>query len=113
MLLCPGGQIGSAVAMGGLSNNDASPAGSAAANVITFADGATLSYDPESHALTFTLPTDGTFAITATGGITIDGDVTLTGRLTASDDVIASGKSLKNHTHGGVQSGSSQTGAPS
>lgn len=44
--------------------------------------------------------------------IKLVGDVELTGKLTASDDVIADGKSLKTHKHGGVQTGSGQTGAP-
>lgn len=113
VLLCPGGQLGLAVALRGLANADNSPAGTTLTELITFADGAVLSYDPEGHALAFALPTDATLAITASGGITIEGDITLTGSLTASDDVVASGKSLKTHTHGGVQVGSSETGAPS
>jgi phage baseplate assembly protein gpV len=51
-------------------------------------------------------------AIEATGGITIRGDVAIEGKLTASDDVIADGKSLKNHTHGGVQAGAAHTQRP-
>jgi len=46
------------------------------------------------------------------GGIEIKGDITLTGKMTASDDVTASGISLMHHTHGGVQSGSGNTGQP-
>lgn len=113
ILLCPGGAIGNAVAMGGLSNNDAPPAGATTTAIITFADGAALSYDPAAHALTFTLPGGGTVAITAPGGVTIEGDVSITGTLTASEDVLGGGKSLKTHTHGGVSAGSSLTGAPS
>lgn len=40
------------------------------------------------------------------------GDVELTGKLTASGDVIADGKSLKTHKHGGVGTGSGETGVP-
>lgn len=40
------------------------------------------------------------------------GDVTVAGTLTATVDVIGGGKSLKNHVHSGVDSGSSNTGAP-
>ncbi len=112
VLLCCGGMIGNAVALRGLSNTDNPPASTTRTEMIKFADGAVLSYNPEGHALAFTLPAGATLAIAATGGISIAGDVTLTGRLTASDDVIGAGKSLKNHTHGGVQSGSSQTGTP-
>lgn len=113
VLLCPGGMIGSAVALRGLANNDYPPAGNSLIEGVIYADGAVLSYDPEEHILSISLPTHGAIEIAAPGDITINGNVAITGRLTASDDVIASGKSLKNHTHGGVQSGSSQTGAPS
>lgn len=123
ILLCAGGQIGNAVALRGLSNTDHPPAGTTLTELVAFADGAVLSYDAGSHALAFDLP-GGTLTINAPGGVEITGpveitgaveitgDITLTGKLTASDDVIASGKSLKNHTHGGVQGGSSQTSPP-
>ena len=113
VLLCPGGQLGIAVALRGLSNADNPPAGNSLVEGVLYADGTMLSYDPEEHILTVFMAHPGEIDISAPGGITINGDVTVTGRLTASDDVIASGKSLKNHTHGGVQAGSSQTGAPS
>ena len=112
VLLCPGGMIGNAVALRGLSNTENPPANATRTEMVKFTDGAVLSYNPEGHALAFTLPGGATLAIAATGGIMINGDITLTGRLTASDDVIASGKSLKTHTHSGVQAGSSQTGTP-
>lgn len=59
---------------------------------------------------------EGEFAVT--GPVTIDGDTTSTGDLTAdgtltgTTDVVGGGKHLKTHTHGGVQSGGSQTLAP-
>lgn len=40
------------------------------------------------------------------------GDVTVGGTLTAATDVMGGGKSLKTHTHGGVQPGVGNTGAP-
>lgn len=43
---------------------------------------------------------------------TVNGDVTVNGTVTATTDVIGGGKSLKNHKHGGVQSGGSQTTPP-
>ena len=113
VLLCPGGMIGSAVALRGLVNAGNPAAGDTLTEMIVFGDNAVASYDPSAHALLIELPGSGAVTITAPGGISIEGDMVITGRLTASDDVIASGKSLKNHTHGGVQSGSSQTGAPS
>lgn len=40
------------------------------------------------------------------------GTMNINGTLTVTGDVIASGVSLVNHTHGGVQSGGANTGAP-
>jgi hypothetical protein len=51
-------------------------------------------------------PTSGEVFITAPGGITVVGNVTVTG------DVIANGVSLETHTHGGVEPGAGNTGAP-
>lgn len=61
--------------------------------------------------------------ITLNGAVTINGPLnqgtgsagggaTLLGPLAVSNDVTAGGKSLKTHTHGGVQPGSGNTGAP-
>jgi len=44
--------------------------------------------------------------------ITLDGDVHITGETTADGDVTAEGISLHDHVHGGVQSGTSDTGPP-
>jgi len=41
------------------------------------------------------------------------GAVNITGLVTVSDDVVASGISLKSHVHGGVESGGSNTSTPS
>ena len=54
---------------------------------------------------------DGTITSNATAWNHV-GNVNITGTLTASVDVIGGGKSLKNHTHGGVQAGSGSTGVP-
>ena len=40
--------------------------------------------------------------LTATNGITINGDITLNGKMTATGDIIGNGHSLSNHTHTGV-----------
>ena len=51
-----------------------------------------------------------------TGNYTIDGNINQTGTNTIKGDIIVNGKSLwdfmNNHTHSGVQSGGSNTGAP-
>jgi len=47
------------------------------------------------------------------GDVNIQGNLTVTGKITADDCLTTSGVSLKNHIHGGVQSGSGNTGTPS
>jgi phage baseplate assembly protein V len=124
LLLSPGGQVGSAIALTGIVQ-DAFPAlGSSEAEMIEFADGARITYDAQAGALTAILPAGATAEIEAPGGIilrgpvTIEGDVTIEGAVdvsetvTAADDVIAAGKSLKSHRHTAVAAGSSQSGPP-
>ena len=101
VLLCPDGQIGNAIAILGLNNDNAPPPGNTLAEVVEYQDGARIGYDPVGHALTAILPAGATAAIDAPGGLTIRGDVTIEGKLTASDDVIGGGKSLKGHYHPG------------
>ncbi|WP_408586578.1 phage baseplate assembly protein V [Novosphingobium sp.] len=130
MLLCPAGEIGSAVALRGLSSNANPPAGDSLTELIKFADGAVLSYDPEAHALSFMLPAGATMEVEADGGVTITGDVTvdgnmtvlgdvattgditLSGALTADGDVTGEGTSLHTHQHKGVTTGTGHTGGP-
>jgi hypothetical protein len=69
-------------------------------------------------------PVTKKLVLTAPGGVFINADTTIIGqthmtddvtidtKLTASDDVIADGKHLATHTHGGVQAGSGNTGTP-
>jgi phage baseplate assembly protein V len=119
VLFCPAGEVAGALALGGLVCEPNPAPASTDIALIDFADGAVLSYDPSAHALTFTLPGGGTLAIVAPGGVSIEGDVAITGNVdvtgtvTASDDVIGGGISLNSHTHGGVQSGGSNTAPPS
>lgn len=118
LLICPDGQIGAAVAIMGIVQDAFPPLGSTTAEMIEFADGARITYDPEAHALLAVLPAGGTVDFTADGGITLRGDVTIEGNLavsqtvTAEEDVIADGISLKSHKHGQVQAGSAQSGTP-
>ncbi|MBP2655014.1 MAG: phage baseplate assembly protein [Firmicutes bacterium] len=51
-----------------------------------------------------------TFTISAEN-IVFDGNVTINGTLTVSGDATISGKSFLSHTHSGVESGGSNTGA--
>ena len=92
--------------------------------MLAFADGARLSYDPDRHALTVSLPSGGTNALTAPAGVSIDGNVRITGDLAidgtahASGDVTSDGDvragtiSLTNHSHAKVQPGSGISGKP-
>lgn len=117
VLLCPDGQIGNGVALLGLNNNTNPAPGSTLAELIEFDDGAVISYDPESHALSAILPSGATALIEAPGGLTIRGPVSIEGTLTATGDitgadVLAGGISLKSHKHSGVQGGTAQTGIP-
>lgn len=118
LLVCPDGQIGAAVAIPAIVQDTFPPLGSTTAEMIEFADGAKLTYDPEAHELVAVLPAGGTVDVTADGGITLRGDVTIEGNLavtqtvTADEDVIADGISLKTHKHGQVQAGGAQSGVP-
>lgn len=112
ILFCPDGEIAAGLVLGGIIRDSFPPLGSTLEERIDFKDGAQLRYDPEAHHLEVLLPEGATAAITAPGGLTINGDITLNGTLTASEDVIASGISLKNHRHGETQPGGGQTGVP-
>ena len=50
--------------------------------------------------------------ISLTGNITINGDIQLNGKMNATDDVVADGVSLVNHTHSGVKAGGDTSGVP-
>jgi phage baseplate assembly protein V len=119
-VFAPDGDLEGAFVLGGLFS-DAYPApGQTARELIAFKDGSVLAYDPETHHLEvilcgggqITLTAPALVTINAPGGMTINGDVMLNGKLTASNDVIASGKSLKGHKHTGVQAGGAQSGPP-
>jgi phage baseplate assembly protein V len=75
-----------------------------------YRDGAVIDYDTATHALTATLPAGGAARLVAPGGVSILGNVDITGLVTVSDDVVAAGISLVNHTHPGDSGGI--TGAP-
>jgi len=118
LVLCPGGEIGAAVFVGGLHSNALPAPTDEATPLIRFSDGAVLSYDPEAHELLLQLPSGATTVLISDGGIDLHGDVTITGALsvtetiTGSEDVIGGGKSLKSHKHSGVAAGGAQTGSP-
>lgn len=118
LLLAPDAQVGSAVALCGIVQDAFPPLGSTPAEMVEFADGARITYDPEAGALTAVLPAGATATIEAPGGITLRGDVTIEGNvtvsqtLTAAEDVVAKDISLVDHVHGGVQAGAAKTQKP-
>ena len=118
LLLSPDGQVGNAVAVCGLNNDDRPAPSDRDGDLTEFEDGARIGYDPVAHALTAELPAGATARIIASGGLTIEGPVSIKGpvaiegTLTATEDVKAGEISLKNHMHGGVQRGPANTDSP-
>lgn len=118
LVLCPGGEIGAAVFVGGLHSNAFPPPLDEATPLLRFSDGATLSYDPQAHELLLQLPSGATTVLVSDGGVDIVGDVSISGNvtvsetLTANTDVVGGGKSLKDHRHTGVAAGGAQSGPP-
>lgn len=118
LVLAPDSQLAAAVALVGIYQDDFPAPGNTLAELIEYEDGARIGYDPVAHAMTAILPAGATALIEAPGGltirgpVTIEGDVTLTGSMEASDDVTASGVSLKSHKHRDVQAGAAQSGPP-
>lgn len=70
--------------------------------------------DPAGHVVTITAPGGITLngPVTATSTMHVQSDVTVDTKVTATNDVIGGGKHLATHTHGGVQAGGGNTGAP-
>lgn len=121
VLLAPSGEIAGAIAIGGVSQTAFPYPGNSLRELIEFADGAVLAYDPEAHRLDVDLPDGATIVVKSTGGVSIDasnggvsitGDVTVEGKITASGDVVGAGISLEQHMHTGVTAGGGLTGAP-
>ena len=118
VLLCPGGEIGAGLVLRGIPSDAHPPAGNSATEIVRFADGAVISYDPQGHALVAMLPAGATVAVTAAGGLTftgpvaIDGDVSITGAVTATGDITGMGTSLHTHKHSQVAGGSAVSGPP-
>lgn len=118
LVLAPEGDTERAIVIGSLSSDAHPHAANDGSTLIEFEDGATLLYDPVRHALKANLPAGGAVTVTAPGGIRlvgpvqVEGDIDLQGKMTASDDVVAAGKSLKDHKHTGVQAGGAISGPP-
>lgn len=118
IVLCPEADAARAIIIGGLSTDaNPHPAGDGS-TLIEFEDGARIGYDPAGHTFTIKLPAGARIAIVADGGVSlkgplsVDGEINSTKTITASDDVVGGGKSLKSHTHTGVQAGGAFSGPP-
>lgn len=124
LVFAPSGEMMQAVVLMGI-YHDKHPAPSGEPHIKTrhFEDGCVISYDTKNHALTATLPDNGTAVITATGGITLTGDTTINGNLSVSkntsvqgnigtpQDVRAGNISLKAHKHQEQGDGKPTSGA--
>lgn len=111
-LLSESGDLGTARILPG-NNSDAIPLPSTHPTepLTEYPDGAQIAYNWNTGALVATGVKSA--SIQAANTITVDcPSVHFTGSLTVDGDVTASGISLVDHTHGGVQSGGSSTGAP-
>ncbi len=118
LVLAPEADTERAIVIGSLSSDAAPHPASDGSTLIQFEDGARILYNPETHQLSAVLPGGGKALIKAPGGIhligplTVEGDIDLQGKMTASGDVVADGKSLKTHSHTGVQAGGAFSGPP-
>lgn len=65
-----------------------------------------------ANALSMTGQGGGVMAATLAADLTLNGDLVQTGDITSTGDHVAGGISLTTHVHGGVVTGSDQTGAP-
>jgi phage baseplate assembly protein V len=117
-VLCPEADTSRGIVIGSLSSDTHPHPANDGSTRIEFEDGAWLGYDPNSGELTASLGSNGKATIVAPGGIrlvgplTVEGDIDLQGSMNATGDVVAAGKSLKAHTHTGVQAGGAFSGPP-
>ena len=118
LVLAPEADATRAIIVGSLSSSANPHPAQDGSTLAEFEDGATISYDPESHALMAYLPDDATVMVVARGGlhftgdVTVDGDIHSTGTVTGDADVVGAGKSLKGHLHKNVQAGAALSGPP-
>ena len=71
-----------------------------------------VTLDASETTLTGHLTVQGGMTVSGGSGSSMSGDLELEGSMHATDDVTASGISLKSHVHGGVQPGEEDTSGP-
>ncbi|KQO07862.1 phage baseplate assembly protein V [Sphingomonas sp. Leaf242] len=110
-VLCPEADTARGFVIGSLSS-DANPhPANDGSTLIEFEDGARILYDPDGHYLIADLPA-GSYVEVRADDIYLRGNLHVTGYVKADGDVIGAGKSLKDHTHTGVQAGAAFSGPP-
>ncbi|GAA0672646.1 hypothetical protein GCM10009102_24950 [Sphingomonas insulae] len=118
LVLAPEADATRGIIVGSLSSSAHPHPAQDGSTLAEFDDGATISYDPETHALMAYLPADATVMVVARGGLHFTGDLTVDGKIHATDtitadgDVVGAGKSLKDHVHTKVQAGAAISGPP-
>ena len=92
VIFAPGGITENAV-VGPSLWTTAKPAPSTDPNVPTtvYSDGATISYDKKSHALSAILPAGATVTLVSDGGISFKGDFAVDGNITSTKNIHANG----------------------
>ena len=100
----------------GFNNIEAVMQGAGKGKTITlYGDGTQIIYDENTSKLLIECKKNIEIIcpqISITGDITINGNIQLNGGMNATNDVIAEGVSLVNHTHSGVKGGPDTSGPP-
>jgi len=113
IVLSPNGELPQGIVLGAL-NQQRFPAVGQSVDVhrMTYADGAVIEYNRQTHHLQATLPSGATTTLISDGGVSIVGDVSVTGNITASGDITDHTRSMQadraiynRHTHPGVSRG--------
>lgn len=115
LLVSPSGELANAIPVLSLySNQHSSPSNDPNEIRVRFNDSDFLSVNTQDSQLILKI-NDVIFNVnntTLTGNLAVNGNVQVDGNIHSNGDTVAGSISLKSHTHGNVQSGRSNTGAP-
>ncbi len=103
LLLCPEGEMQAGVFLPGVTS-DHFPLPAGDSELVQFADGCQISYDPVTHILRIAPPAGAKIQVLA--------DIDVSGDIHCDGDVFAGDISLKDHPHGGVEPGPGLSGKP-